>query len=109
VPDGLETPSSPPQAARTDLHPQTAPSELLDVTWKEIGKNIPAVLSIFAISFVIGYFYAFDISWFAVFGIWDHLVFALRSLPVAVGATLFLLMFVKISLDLENFSKKRYK
>jgi hypothetical protein len=106
VPNGLGTPLSPPQDGRRHLTLETATSELLDVTWRELGLRVPAFLGIFAIAFVVGYFYAFDISWFSLFGIWDQLVFALRSLPVAVGATLVLLMFLKISLDSNKLPKR---
>jgi hypothetical protein len=36
---------------------------------------------------IVGYFYAFDIAWFAFFSFPEHLVFALRALPVAIGAS----------------------
>jgi hypothetical protein len=46
----------------------------------------PILASIFAFSYVVGYFYASDISWFPFFSLSEHLVFAIRALPTAIGA-----------------------
>jgi MFS family permease len=40
-----------------------------------------------AFAFVVGYFFAFDISWFPLFSLSEHIVFAIRALPIAVGAS----------------------
>jgi hypothetical protein len=103
--DGLGTPQPPIVAL------QTGTGLLFDTTWREISVRVPAFLSLFAASFVVGYFYAIDISWFSFFSLSEQIVLVLRSLPIAIGATLFLLMILKRSLDehtndsLEEFRK----
>jgi hypothetical protein len=92
MPDDV-APGPPPHQDR-----QPAPTVLLDMIWGGIASKFPAFLSLFAAAFVVGYFYAIDISWFSLFSLTDLLVFALRSLPLAVGATLLLLVFLKMSL-----------
>ena len=72
---------------------------MFDTTWREINLRVPALLSLFAVAFVVGYFYAIDISWFSFFSLSEQIVLVLRSLPIALGATLFLLMILKRSLD----------
>jgi hypothetical protein len=51
------------------------------------GIGIPAVLSFFAYAYVIGYFLASDLAWFSFFSLSEHVVFAFRALPLAVGAS----------------------
>jgi hypothetical protein len=63
---------------------------------KDLTVIIPFVASSFAFAFVVGYFYAFDVSWFAFFSLSEHLVFALRALPVAIGGSVVFLIAVKI-------------
>jgi hypothetical protein len=94
VQDGDAHPPAPERADRP-----TATSVLFDTIWGDIAVKLPAFLSLFAVAFVVGYFYAIDICWFSLFSLTDQLVFTLRSLPIAVGATLLLLMFLKVSLD----------
>ena len=56
---------------------------------KDLAVVGPVILSTFAFAYVVGYFYAFDIDWFPFFTLPEHLVFALRALPIAIGATAF--------------------
>jgi hypothetical protein len=48
---------------------------------------LPIVATSFAFAFVVGYFSAFDVSWFPFFSLPEHVVFAIRALPVAVSAS----------------------
>jgi hypothetical protein len=43
------------------------------------------VAAIFAFAFNVGYFSAIDISLFSLFSVSEHVVFAIRALPVAIG------------------------
>lgn len=61
-------------------------------SWSQLGALIPTAASAFAFAFVVGYFYAFDIAWFPFFSLSEHLVFALRALPIAIGASVGLLV-----------------
>jgi hypothetical protein len=74
-----------------------------DQEW--LFKDFPAVVPIaasgFAFAFVVGYFLAFDISWFPFFSLSEHVVFALRALPIAIGASVALLIALTYS-ELEN-------
>ena len=57
---------------------------------------VPLVATSFAFAFVVGYFSAFDIGWFPFFSLQEHTVFAIRALPVAVGASvLFLIALIR--------------
>jgi len=47
---------------------------------------VPIVASGFAVAYNVGYFLAYDISWLPFFSLSEHVVFALRALPVAIGA-----------------------
>lgn len=56
---------------------------------------VPIVASSFAITYNLGYLLAFDLSWFSFFSLTDHVVFALRAIPVAVGLSVaFLIGFI---------------
>jgi hypothetical protein len=63
---------------------------LKDGWWKEpitvIG--IPTILSFFAYTYVIGYFVASDIAWFPFFTLSEHVLFAIRALPLAAAASI---------------------
>jgi hypothetical protein len=48
-------------------------------------KKLAVVATIFAFAFNVGYFSAVDISLFSLFSVSEHVVFAIRALPVAVG------------------------
>lgn len=64
-------------------------------SWKDIADNwklLVSLLSVYAFVYVIGYFYAFNILWFPFFTFTDHLVFALRALPAAAGASILFLI-----------------
>lgn len=54
---------------------------------KDLTPVVPIVASSFAFSFVVGYFSAFDISWFTFFTLSEHVTFALRALPIAIAAS----------------------
>jgi len=68
----------------TDKNREWSPKDLVTI--------VPLVATSFAFAFVVGYFFAFDISWFPFFSLSEHIVFALRALPVAVGAAAFFLI-----------------
>jgi hypothetical protein len=53
---------------------------------------VPLVAASAAFAFVVGYFSAFDIAWIPFFSLPEHTVFAIRALPVAVGASVFFLI-----------------
>jgi hypothetical protein len=65
--------------------------------FKELSIVVPFVASSFAFAYVVGYFYAFDISWFPFFSFSEHLVFALRALPIAIGASVGFLILLAYS------------
>jgi hypothetical protein len=48
-------------------------------------KKLAVVATIFAFAFNVGYFSAIDISLFSLFSVSEHVVFAIRALPVAIG------------------------
>ena len=66
-------------------------------SWKDLTVIVPVTASSFAFAYVVGYFYAFDISWFAFFSLPEHLIFALRALPIAIGASVGLLIALRFS------------
>jgi hypothetical protein len=76
---------------------------LRDLSLKNLTAAGPIVASIFAFSYVVGYFYAFDISWFPFFSLTEHLVFALRAIPVAMAASAVLLASLNIMEDKAKF------
>jgi hypothetical protein len=61
----------------------------------ELAAAVPLVMSGFAFAYVVGYFLAFDIAWFPFFSLSEHVVFALRALPIAVAASVCLLLAAK--------------
>jgi hypothetical protein len=71
----------------------------IDNEWslKDLTVAVPFVASSFAFAFVVGYFYAFDIAWFAFFSFTEHLVFALRALPIAIGGSVGFLVALRFS------------
>jgi hypothetical protein len=71
-------------------------SSLKDYSLNNLTVIGPFVATIFALAYVVGYFYAFDIAWFAFFSIAEHLVFALRALPIAIGASALLIGVVNL-------------
>jgi hypothetical protein len=58
----------------------------MDEEWSK-RLTVPMVASAFAFAFVVGYFSAFDITWIPFFSLSEHLVLALRALPVAIVAS----------------------
>jgi hypothetical protein len=77
-------------------------------SWKDLIPVAPMVAGAFAFAYVVGYFLAFDISWFAFFTLSEHVVFALRALPVAIGISFaFLIVFALTRMSRrERWSKK---
>jgi hypothetical protein len=59
---------------------------------KELFVLLPVVGSAIAITYDVGYFYALDINFFTVFTISEHIAFALEILPVAILATIILIV-----------------
>ena len=69
------------------------------LSWKDLTVIGPTMASVFAFTYVVGYFYAFDIAWFPFFSFTEHLVFALRALPIAIGASAAFLIALSFSTD----------
>jgi hypothetical protein len=64
-----------------------------DDWWKQLVTliGIPAILSFFAYTYVIGWFLASDIAWFPFFTLSDHARFAVRALPLVAAASIIVL------------------
>jgi hypothetical protein len=75
--------------------PDDTPTD--DLSFYDVAVAAPLVANVLAFAFVVGYFYAFDISWFAFFSLSEHLVFALRSLPIGIGGAVAFLIAVRFS------------
>jgi hypothetical protein len=88
--------------------PEIPPTDYENLPWDKLAAVVPIATSAFAFSFVVGYFYAFDVAWFPLFTLSEHLVFALRALPIAVGASVGLLIALELSKTAyeNNFSKR---
>jgi hypothetical protein len=73
----------------------TEPSPAADQwSWKDFIPVAPMVAGAFAFAYVVGYFLSFDIAWFPFFTLSEHVVFALRALPIAIGLSfVFLIAF----------------
>jgi hypothetical protein len=71
---------------------------------KDLATLVPFVAAGFAFSYVVGYFLAFDISWFPFFSLSEHIVFAIRALPIAIAASVGFL----IALQLPHFRSSWY-
>jgi hypothetical protein len=82
MPENCETASSPTLTAASQQLPPL----------NELAAVIPLLASAFAFSYVVGYFLAFDLAWFSFFSLSEHVVFALRALPVAAAALVALLI-----------------
>jgi hypothetical protein len=48
----------------------------------------PVIAPTFAFAFNIGCFIAIDINWFTLFNLTEHMVFAIKALPIAIGASI---------------------
>jgi len=57
-------------------------------SWKDMTTAAPFIATSFAFAFNVGYFWSIDIGWFSLFSLSEHVVFALRALPVAIGASI---------------------
>jgi hypothetical protein len=60
-----------------------------------LSAVIPLIMSGFAFAYVVGYFLAFDLAWFPFFSLSEHIVFAIRALPIAVAGMLVLLVAIE--------------
>jgi hypothetical protein len=67
----------------------TADNEEPVWTWNDLTTAVPVIATSFAFAFNVGYFTA-DIGWFSIFSLQEHVVFALRAIPVAVVALVLL-------------------
>jgi hypothetical protein len=68
---------------------------------------VPVVASGFAVAYNVGYFLAYDISWLPFFSLPEHIVFALRALPIAIGASVaFLIGIIDPPQDLRFWFEK---
>jgi hypothetical protein len=72
--------------------PDQAKTEDQEWSAQSLAAVVPILASTFAFAFVVGYFLAFDISWFPFFSLSEHVVFALRALPIALGASVVFLL-----------------
>jgi hypothetical protein len=59
---------------------------------KEMLVVLPVIGSTIAITYDVGYFFALDINFFTVFTISEHVAFALEILPLAILATILLVV-----------------
>jgi hypothetical protein len=75
------------QTAPTDKERSPKGSTSLGLKPQELIGLVPIVASGFAVAYNVGYFLAYDISWLPFFSLSEHVVFALRALPIAIGAS----------------------
>jgi hypothetical protein len=73
---------------------------------ENLVKITPVVATTFAFAYVVGYFSAFDISWLPMFSLSEHIVFAIRALPMAIGASV---VFLIILIHPNLCSNKRFR
>ena len=59
----------------------TAVEQQYQFSVSQLIAGLPLLASGFAFMYVVGYFLAFDLAWFAFFSLSEHVVFALRALP----------------------------
>jgi hypothetical protein len=88
-------PSTDCSAAAT-IQPVVKANTAIDREWssKDLIAIVPVVATSFAFAYVVGYFLAFDISWFPFFSLSEHTVFAIRALPVAIGVSIVFLILI---------------
>jgi hypothetical protein len=60
--------------------------------WNVLPKVMPVVAGSFALAYDVGHFSSFDINWFSFFSLSEHVQFALRALPIAIGASVIFLI-----------------
>jgi hypothetical protein len=85
-------------ATNTDLIRRDDLESFLELSWDKLAVKGSALASLFAFAYVVGYFYAYDITWFSFFTLTEHLVFALRSIPVALVASVVLIILVNYTI-----------
>jgi hypothetical protein len=76
----------------------------------EIGLIGPLAATTFALAFDIGYFSAIDIGWFTLFNVSEHIVFAIRAIPIAVAVSTLLgiLLYARHFDEWKVFEKRTY-
>jgi hypothetical protein len=74
----------------------------LSYPWKDLPTYVPIIGTSFAFAYDVGYFASFDINWFTFFSLPDHILFALRALPVALGASVIFIIGLRFSEILES-------
>jgi hypothetical protein len=79
---------------------------IFELPWDTIMRERTALASLFAFAYVIGYFYAYDITWFPFFTLTEHLVFALRAIPFAIVASVIFMVVVNYSVKCDESSYK---
>ncbi|MBV8444062.1 MAG: hypothetical protein JO312_26485 [Hyphomicrobiales bacterium] len=80
---------------------------VLELGWKGLAIQGPALASVFAFSYVVGYFYAYDITWFPFFTFTEQLVFALKALPIAIVVFVALLIVIGHSRECYEWTHKK--
>jgi hypothetical protein len=80
---------------------------IFELPWDTLMREGTALASLFAFAYVIGYFYAYDITWFPFFTLTEHLVFALRAIPFAIVASVIFMVVVNYSVKCDESSYKR--
>ena len=95
------------QTAPTDKERSPKGSTSLGLKPQELIGLVPIVASGFAVAYNVGYFLAYDISWLPFFSLPEHIVFALRALPIAIGASVaFLIGIIDPPQDLRFWFEK---
>jgi hypothetical protein len=75
--------------------------------WSAVAPYVASVIApAFAFSFNVGYFFAIDISWFTFFTLSEHIVFAIKVLPVGIGGAI--ILWIALSLS-EHFDETTCK
>jgi hypothetical protein len=70
----------------------------LGTSWIHLIFHGPIFGSIFAFSYVVGYFYGINITFYSFFSVTEQVVFALQALPIALGGSMLFLLVASVSL-----------
>jgi hypothetical protein len=83
----------------TAMEKEWSLNDAMEKEWSlnELAVAVPIATSCFAFAYEVGYFFAFDIAWFPFFSLSEHVVFALRALPIAIGASVGLVIALRFS------------
>jgi hypothetical protein len=87
---GIANDAAPPKGHETTMHGP-------ELSLKDLAVVVPIVGSGFAFAYVVGYFAALNIEWFAFFTLPEHVVFALRAFPIAIGMSVPFLIALRFS------------